>query len=388
MLHELRRQADEQPEVQKLQWKKQLFQQASYKAEIHELHTELLNMKEKSEMKSHLAANMCRIDQTVPSRTVEPEPENTLNTLSPGRSTRWILPQELETPNRPTSSGMQSPICAPAQLGPSLQTREYIAPPPGSVPPAHWGDVYGRAGDDGCELFGGLPMGDEPDASTCPQQAVQHPDELGDADFPSTPPHQEPLVAARCVNGILLRPGNAEEEPPSTACRQSEVLAPRGVPLGRGVPGQHHSPGGLRGRNLVPPMPPPPPPPPPVPHATAAPGTVAYPVQWTPLHTRPKAAGGGSPPDGPPNDQGGSSSQGSNGQRGQRGGYRQEEELDQEEVQDQEEQAHLHQEGEEAAHRQGAPRHSNQEEQAIQGLLHLPLQVFHYLNVIKIHGAH
>ena len=80
--------------------KRQLSQQADYRAEIHELHTELLNMKEKSEMKSHLAANMCRIDQTVPSRTVESEPENVLNTLSPGRSTRWILPHELETPHR------------------------------------------------------------------------------------------------------------------------------------------------------------------------------------------------------------------------------------------------------------------------------------------------
>ena len=235
MIHELRRQADEQPEAQKLLWKQQLFQQASYKAEIHELHTELLNLREKSEMKSHLAANMCKIDQTVPSRTVESEPENILNTLSPGRSTRWILPQELETPNRPTSSGLQSPIGAPVQLGPSPQTREYSVLPPGSIPPAQWGDVYGRAGDDGCELFGALPEGDEPEAPIHPQQAVQHPDELGDADFPPTLPPQEPLVAARCVNGTLLRPGNAEEEPPSTACRQSEVSAPRGVPLGRGA---------------------------------------------------------------------------------------------------------------------------------------------------------
>ena len=68
-------------DLQKLLWKRQLSQQADYRAEIHELHTELLNMKEKSEVKSHLAAHMCRIDQTVPSRTVESEPENVLNTL-------------------------------------------------------------------------------------------------------------------------------------------------------------------------------------------------------------------------------------------------------------------------------------------------------------------
>ena len=125
MVHELRRQADEQPDMQKLLWKRQLSQQADYRAEIHELHTELLNMRERSEMKSHLAANMCRIEQTVPSRTVDAEAENVLNTLSPGRSQRWILPHELETPDRPTSSGLQSPIGAPVQLGPSPLTREY-----------------------------------------------------------------------------------------------------------------------------------------------------------------------------------------------------------------------------------------------------------------------
>ena len=76
-------------------------------------------MKEKSEMKPHLAANMCRIDQTIPSRSVESEPENVLNTLSPGRSMRWILPHELETPQRPTSSGLQSPMGIPVQFGPS-----------------------------------------------------------------------------------------------------------------------------------------------------------------------------------------------------------------------------------------------------------------------------
>ena len=43
MIHELRPQADEQPDMQKLLWKRQLSQQADYRAEIHELHTELLN---------------------------------------------------------------------------------------------------------------------------------------------------------------------------------------------------------------------------------------------------------------------------------------------------------------------------------------------------------
>ena len=108
-IQELRRQVEEQPAIQKTLWKRQLSQQSTYKAEIHELYTEMLNMREKSEMQSHLAANMCKIEHSVPSRSVESEPENVLNTRSPGRCSRWILPEELATPNRPTSSGLQSP---------------------------------------------------------------------------------------------------------------------------------------------------------------------------------------------------------------------------------------------------------------------------------------
>ena len=241
MLQELRRHADDQPDKEKILWKRHLSQQADYRAEIHELHTELLNMKERSEMKSHLAANMCRIEQSVPSRTVEAEPENVLNTLSPGKSTRWILPSELETPNRPTSSGLQSPVGAPVQLGPSPMTRAYSATPPGNIPPAQWGEFYGRAGDDGCELFGAVPNEGEPE-EPCPQLAVYPPDELHDVHSPDAPLHQAPFVAARCVNGTLMRPGSVEDDQPSTACQQSEVCAPGGVPLGRGTPGQQQSP--------------------------------------------------------------------------------------------------------------------------------------------------
>ena len=103
---------------------------------------------------------MCSIDQTVPSRTVEAEPSNTLNTLSPGKTSRWILPHELATPDRPTSSGLQSPVGAPVQFGPSPMTREYSATPPAHVPPAQWGEFYGRANEEGCELFGAVPAGD------------------------------------------------------------------------------------------------------------------------------------------------------------------------------------------------------------------------------------
>ena len=256
MVQELRQSADEQPDKEKNLWKRHLSQQADYRAEIHELHAELLNTRERSEMKAHLAANMCRIEQTVPSRTVDAEPENTLNTLSPGRSSRWILPHELETPDRPTSSGLQSPVGVPVQFGPSPVTREYSATPPAHVPPAQWGEVYGRGSDDGCELFGTAPEAEESD-ELCPQVAVPQLDELQNAHSPIAPLPQVPVIAARCVNGNLLRPSNAEEELPSTALQQSEVRAPGGVQLGRGTPGQSPGPGGRRGRDVHPPLPPP-----------------------------------------------------------------------------------------------------------------------------------
>ena len=262
MIHELKRQAAEQPDIQKLLWKRQLSQQSTYKAEIHELQTKMLNMKEKSEMQSHLAANMCKIEQSVPSRSVESEPENVLNTLSPGRSARWILPAELETPNRPTSSGLQSPVGVPVQLGPSPSTQEYVRQAPCGVPPAQWGDLHAREGDDGCELFGNMPEADDLDLLGEPARNAEQQDESENAEvLPLVHAQQPHISGARCVNGILVRPDHAEEEPPSTACRQSAVNAPGGIALGRGPPGFGKSPGLIPGRQL----PPPPPPPPPVP---------------------------------------------------------------------------------------------------------------------------
>ena len=41
MVEELRRRVDEQPDIRKLLWKRQLSQQSFYRAEIHELHTEI-----------------------------------------------------------------------------------------------------------------------------------------------------------------------------------------------------------------------------------------------------------------------------------------------------------------------------------------------------------
>ena len=58
-------------------------------------------------------------------------------------------------------------------------TREYSTAPPGNIPPAQWGEVYGRASDDGCAV----PDGDDSDEH-CPQATVTQPDELHDAHSP------------------------------------------------------------------------------------------------------------------------------------------------------------------------------------------------------------
>ena len=144
-IQELRRQTEEQPELLKLQWRRQLSHQASYKAEIHELYTEMLNMREKFEMKSARSAQVCRLETpsrsvesepenvlntASPARCVESEPENVLNTASPGRCSSWILPHERQiAPDRPTTGGLQSPISEPVQLGPSPATQEYRRSP-------------------------------------------------------------------------------------------------------------------------------------------------------------------------------------------------------------------------------------------------------------------
>ena len=138
-----RRQAEEQPGILKSQWRMQLSQQASYKAEIHEFYTEMLNMRENSEMKAALSANMCRLEQ--PSPTVEAEPENVLNTASPGRRSSWILASELTTPVRPTTGALRSPEGAPVRYGPSPVTQQYNRQGDLSVPPTQWGDRNLRA---------------------------------------------------------------------------------------------------------------------------------------------------------------------------------------------------------------------------------------------------
>ena len=167
-IQEFRRQAEEQPKLLKLQWRRQLSQKSSYKAEIHELYTEMLNMREKSEMKSRLSAQMRRLE--TPSRSVESEPENVLNTASPGRCSSWILASEMtSTPNRPTTSGLQSPSGAPMQFDPSPATQEYRHQSPCCVTPAQWGNHYaGEPGEEECDLFGGITGASPPSGNPIP----------------------------------------------------------------------------------------------------------------------------------------------------------------------------------------------------------------------------
>ena len=148
---------------------------------------------------------MCKIEQSVPSRSVESEPENVLNTLSPGRSARWILPAELETPNRPTSSGLQSPVGVPVELAPSTSTQEYVRQTPCGVPPAQWGDLHAREGDDGCELFGNMPEADDLDLLGEPARNAEQQDKLENAEVLPLVHAQQPHISGpRCVNGNLV----------------------------------------------------------------------------------------------------------------------------------------------------------------------------------------
>ena len=224
-IHEFRRQAEEQPELHKLLWRRQLSQQSTYKAEVHELYTEMLNMREKSEMQSHLSAHMCKLEHTSPSRSLESEPDNVLNTASPGRSSKWILPSEMAKPDRPTSSGLQSPSGMPVQLGPSPLTQEYCRPSPCCVPPAQWRNRYAREpGDEECELFGDVPPGHEENSLGVPAECEARQDELDNASTPSLSNSMAFNPAGpRCINSQLVRPTPPSDDSPSIACQASTV---------------------------------------------------------------------------------------------------------------------------------------------------------------------
>ena len=296
-LHKLRRQAEQQPEILKSQWKMQLSQQASYKAEIHELYTEMLNMREKSEMQASMSAQMCRLGS--PSRTVESEPENVLNTASPGRCSSWILPSGMmSTPDRPTTGGLQTPTGAPVQLGPSPVTQQYRIQSSLSTPPAQWGNQDSRDdGEEECELFGDPPhvQGDPTEALLEQDQGMDNQDELQIAIVPSPSSQCASQTGPRCVNGRLAHPEPPREDTPSTACYSSSVTASGGVHLRRSNPpcfGQ--PPPGIAqvpARQLAPP--------PPLPPSSCRRSPVefaeTYPRKWAPLRAMPKSQTGGLP---------------------------------------------------------------------------------------------
>ena len=237
---------------------------------------------------------MRKLEQSSPSRSVESEPENVLNTRSPGRCSAWILPSEMETPDRPTSSGLQSPLGAPMQFGPSPQTQEYPLPSPCCVPPAQWGNRYAReSGEEECELFGDVP---EENPLGVPAECEARQDELDHAATLNVSNSMASnLESPRCISGQLVRPTPPSDDAPSTACQASMVCAPGGVQLGRGPPGFGSPLSIVPSRRI----PPPPPPPAPMQQGTAASNAVTCPRGWTPLHTKPEASGGAGPPDGP-----------------------------------------------------------------------------------------
>ena len=92
----------------------------------------------------------------------------------------------MSTPDRPTSSGLQSPSGVPVQFGPSPLTQEYRRPSPCCVPPAQWGNHHAReSGEEECELFGDmfLRLGGESSRESQSQHEA-HQDELDRASIP------------------------------------------------------------------------------------------------------------------------------------------------------------------------------------------------------------
>ena len=132
----------------------------------------------------------------------------------------------------------------PRQFGPSPPTQEYVHVAPCAIPPAQWGNLSAHEGDDGCELFGQLPEGEDLECRGDSEPCAGQQDELAYAEaLDRVQAQASPISGARCINGNVVRSVNAEEEPPSTACRQSTVNAPAGVCLGRAPPGFGKSPG-------------------------------------------------------------------------------------------------------------------------------------------------
>ena len=260
-----------------------MCRQATFKAEILELYTEMLNTREKSERQAALSAKMCRLEQ--PSLTVEAEPENVFNTASPGRLCSWILPSELMTPLGPTTGGVQTPAGQPIQYGPSPEIHQYSRRPDLSVPVRKKKDVN----------YLEIPCSQEENNQKIMSNKIYswrtrtscRLREFLNLQTRKSHPRSIPFDALRFV-----RPRQHDEETPSTACNSSTVSpsTPGGVRLGAAEPPCFGQPPGLVHVPSIPlPLPPP------RTFTNTSSNAEVYPRQWTPLGAKSKT-----PPGGPP----------------------------------------------------------------------------------------
>ena len=75
--------------------------------------------------------------------------------------------------------------------------------------------MHARDREEECELFGEVPAGHEADIMGNPSESGERQDELDNAAALHASDSLNVLSGARCVNGHLMRPMPAEEEPPS-----------------------------------------------------------------------------------------------------------------------------------------------------------------------------
>ena len=241
----------------------QLSQQASHKAEIHELYTEMLNTHEKSETQAAFSAKMRRPEQ--PILTVEAEPENMLNTVSPGRRSSWILASELMTPARPTTRGRSTcPIWSKSKK--DVNYLEFPCSQEENNQEILSNKVYSRRARTSCRLRELLNL-------------------------QTTKSHLMSIPFDALMAELFVRDNVIDEESPSTACNSSTVSTSTlgGVRLGAAEPPCF---GQLPGLAQVPSIPLPPPPPR---TSNTSSNAEVYPPQWTPLGAKSKT-----PPGGPP----------------------------------------------------------------------------------------
>ena len=123
-----------QLEAQALKQSQQQAQQAYSLAQEHEL--AIREFRRQAEEQPEILTSQW----TMPNLTVESQPDNLLNTASPGRRSSKTLASELMTPTRPTRGGLRTPEGEPVRYGSSPMTQQYNCQEDLSVPPAQWRD--------------------------------------------------------------------------------------------------------------------------------------------------------------------------------------------------------------------------------------------------------